>query len=196
WWLIPQHKIDRMYSHDLGTQYRNTFHLRQYYLTEPLSRLIYRESKFSHRSLQFEVSHNLSRRLNIELSYWDRRGGGEYDNSEVTGRQIFTKASYHMDERHYFKLNYVNNKLDAGQPFGYVSGDLRRFSFDRFNATANQSSGNSVSVNNLLSFNFYRRSADTSNAADDFHASLYQRSTKRDLRYRADSTAYSIRSLG
>src|SRR5699024_1911032 len=196
WWLVPQHKIDQMYSHDLGTQYRNTFHLRQYYLNKPLSRLIYRESKFSHRSLQFEVSHNLSRRLNIELSYWDRRAGGEYANSEVTGRQIFTKASYHMDERHYFKLNYVNNKLDAGEPFGYIVDDPRYFSFDRYNATAKRSSGGSITVDNLLSFNFYRRNADTTDATDDFHAGLYQRSVKRELSYQADSTAYHIRTLG
>lgn len=95
WSLIPQHKVATMYGEDLGTHYRSTYYLHQYYLNKPLSRLIYRESKFSNRSLEFEVSHNLSQRMNFELGYWDRRAGGEYSNSEITGRQIYAKASYH-----------------------------------------------------------------------------------------------------
>ena len=196
WSLIPQHKVSKMYGEDLGTQYRSTYYLHQYYLNQPLSRLIYRESKFSNRSLEFEVSHNLSQRMNFELGYWDRRAGGEYSNSEITGRQIYTKASYHLDHRHYLKVNYVNNKLDIGRPFGYIIGDIQDFNFDRFNASANQSNATSTEVNNLLAVNFYRRSADTSQTADNFHASLFQRVSNRALTFTADSTAYNVRSIG
>lgn len=196
WSLIPQHKISKMYGEDLGTQYRSTYYLHQYYLNKPLSRLIYRESKFSSRSLQFEVSHNFSQRTNLELGYWDRRAGGEYTNSEITGRQIYVKASHHLDHRHYLKLNYVNNKMDIGRPFGYVTGDLRGYNFDRFDAVANEPSAASTEINNLLALNFYRRSADTSHTADNFHASLFQRVTNRSISFSTDSTAYNVRSIG
>lgn len=200
WSLIPQHKISKFYGEDLGTHYRSTYYLRQYYLNEPLSRLIYSESKFSSRNLEFEVSHNLSQRTNIELRYWDRREGGEYNNSEVIGRQIFAKASHHLDNRHFLKLNYVNNKMDIGRPFGYFFPDMLTFDFDQYNTQANESSGNSTEINNLLALNFYRRSPDSTRRdeqkPDNLHASLYHRSTQRMVQYSADSTAYNIGSAG
>ncbi|SMO68935.1 Putative porin [Fodinibius sediminis] len=196
WSLIPQHKISTVYGEDLGTHYRTTYYLTQYYLNKPLSRLIYSESKFSSRNLEFEVSHNLSQKTNIELRYWDRREGGEYDNSEVKGRQIFAKASHHLDDRHLLKLNYVNNKLDVGRPFGYITGALRTFNFDRFETVPREGSGNSTEINNLLALNFYRRSADSTLATDNLHGSLYYRSTQRMLQRTADSTSYNISSLG
>lgn len=196
WSLIPQHKIDKVFGQDLGTQYRTTYYLRQYYLNKPLSRLLYSESKFSNRDLEFEVSHNLSKRTNVELSYWDRRSGGEYPNSESIGRQIFAKVSYHLDPKHLLKVNYINNKLDIGRPFGYQMTDLRLFDFDRFEAAPIQSGGRSVEVNNLFAVNLYRRNTDTADERDNFHVGLYQRSTERTMEYSADSTSYSVRSLG
>ncbi|SHF50365.1 Putative porin [Fodinibius roseus] len=200
WSLIPQHKISDFYGEERGTHYRSTYYLRQYYLNEPLSRLIYSESKFSSRNLEFEVSHNLSQKTNIELRYWDRREGGEYNNSEVIGRQIFAKASHHLDNRHYLKLNYVNNKMDIGRPFGYSLSDMLRFNFDRYDTQANESNGNSTEINNLLALNFYRRSPDSTrqrkSESDNLHASLYRRSTQRAVQYSADSTTYNIGSVG
>lgn len=196
WSLIPIHKIDKVYGQDLGTHYRSTYYLRQYYLNEPLSRLIYSESKFSSRNLEFEVSHNLSQKTNIELRYWDRRAGGEYNNSEAIGRQIFAKAGHHLDEWRYLKLNYVNNKMDIGRPFGYFISDMLNFNFDHYSTQANESSGNSTEINNLLTLNFYQRSADTTQTVDNFHASLFRRSTQRSLEYSTDSTSYDISSVG
>lgn len=198
WSLIPMHKISRVYNEDLGTHYRSTYYLRQYYLNEPLSRLIYSESKFSSRNLEFEVSHNLSQKTNIELRYWDRREGGEYNNSEVIGRQIFFKASHHLDDRRYLKLNYVNNKMDIGRPFGYFLSDMQNFGFDHYNTPANETSGNSTEINNLLAVNFYQRDDDTTMEEEpsNLHASLYHRSTQRRARYSADSTSYNIGSVG
>src|SRR5699024_2754310 len=74
--------------------------------------------------------------------------------------------------------------------------DPRYFSFDRYNAAAKRSSAESVTVDNLLSLNFYRRDTDTTGTTDDFHAGLYQRSVRRELSYQADSTAYQIRTIG
>ncbi len=196
WSLIPRHKIAEFYDQDLGTQHRSTYYLHQYYLNKPLSRLIYTESKFSYRDLEFEVSHNLSQRTNIELSYWDQRIGGEYPNSNVNGRQIYVKASHHLDHRRYLKLNFMNNNFDIGQPFGYNIPNLYAYNFDRFNTTANQPSGTSDETTNLLALNFYQRSPDTTNAVDNLHAGIFYRGNERDLAYTADSLGYKLRSLG
>lgn len=196
WSLIPQHKIDAVYTQDLGTEYRSTYYLRQYYLNKPLSRLIYSESQFTHRNLEFEISHNLSRRTNVELSYWDRRTGGEYPNSEITGRQIFGKVSHHLSEQRYLKLNYVNNNYDIGRPFGYNIPDMRFFNFNRFTTSPNQSSGRSQETSSLVTLNFYQRNPDSTTTTDDLHAGIYYRGNERSLTYSADSTRYKTRSLG
>ncbi|HEX6981430.1 MAG TPA: putative porin [Balneolaceae bacterium] len=195
WMLVPQHKISAFYGQDLGTQYRSRFYLRQYYLTKPLSRLIYSESEFDNRDLQFEVSHNLSRRTNIQVSYWDRRAGGEYPNSNVTGRQIFAKVSHHLSNKRYLKLNFINNKATVGRPFGYIMADMTSFGFDRFQTSARQPSAESIEISSLLALNFYQRD-DTLDAVDDLHASVYYRTTNRRMNYAIDTTAYKVKSLG
>jgi len=196
WTLIPQHKIEKVYQQDLGTEYRTTYYLRQYYLNKPLSRLIYSESSYTNRNLEFEVSHNLSRRMNVELSYWDRRTGGEYANSEITGRQIFGKISYHLDEQQYLKLNYVNNNYDIGRSFGYNIPDMRLFNFDKFSAVANQNSARSQETSSLLALNYYQRSADSTVTTDNLHAGIYYRGNERSLTYSADTTSYTVQSVG
>lgn len=196
WAEIPQHKIGYVYNQDLGTDYRTTYYLRQYYLNKPLSRLIYSESKFAHRDLEFEVSHNLSQRTNVELSYWDRRTGGEYQNSKISGRQIYGKLSYQLSHSQYLKLNYINNKYDIGQPFGYAIPDMRTFSFDHYQTTANQSSGQSKNTSNLFALHYYQRKEDSTRAVDNFHAALYYRSLERSLTYRVDSTRYKVKVAG
>jgi hypothetical protein len=196
WALIPQHKISEFYDKDLGTEYRSSYYNRQYYLNEPLSRLLYSESSFSYRDLAFEVSHNLSQRTNVEVSYWDRRAGGEYPNSEITGGQIYGKISHHLDKHQYLKLNYINNSYDIGQPFGYSIQNLATYHFDRFVASPMQSSASSEKTNSLLSLNFYQRSTNTAKAADNFHAGIFYRGNGRSLTYSADSTRYQLRSVG
>lgn len=196
WSLIPQNKVGEFYTRDLGTYYRSTYYHRQYYLTEPLSRLMYKESSFAKRDLEFEVSHNITKRVNIEVSYLNKRAGGEYPNSEVTGNQIFGKVSYHLDPRRYLKLNYLNNSKTVGRPFGYNIADLRIFNFNRYTANANQGSAESQKSSSLLALSLYQRSRSPEQGADDFQSSLYYRGNERSIDFLTDSTGYQTRSLG
>jgi len=196
WSEIPQHKIGYVYNQDLGTEYQTTYYLRQYYLNKPLSRLIYSESNYSHRDLEFEVSHNLSQRTNIELSYWDRRTGGEYANSTISGRQIYGKVSYQLSHHRYLKLNYINNNYSLGQPFGYAIPDLRQFNFDHYSATPNERAAESRKISSLFALHLYQRSGDSTQAVDNFHAGLYYRKLKRSLSYSADTTDYNVQLVG
>lgn len=196
WKLIPQHKVSEFYTKDLGIKHRSSYYHRQYYLNEPLSRLLYSESDFSYRNLEFDVSHNLSQRTNIEVSYWDRKAGGEYPNSEINGRQIYGKVSHHLDKNRYLKLNYVNNNYNIGQPFGYNIQNLANYHFDRFSAVATQLSATSEETKSLLTLNYYQRSADTTKATDNFHAGIFYQGNQRSLTYTADTTRYHLKSVG
>ncbi len=196
WPLIPQQRISNFYEQDVGTGYRSTYFLRQYYLNEPLSRLIYSESEFTTRSLDFEVSHNLSHRTNVELSYWDRRDGGEYSNSEITGRKIFARITHHLDPSRLIKLNYSTDKYNISQPFGYAIPNMQLFNFDRFTTSANMLSAESDNGSNLLALNFYQRRADTTWATDNLHAGLFYKADQRSLTFTADTTRYNIKSVG
>ena len=196
WGLIPENKIADFYTRDLGTVHESRFYHHQFYINKPLSRLIYSESKFNYRNLEFEVSHNLSQRTNVELSYWDRRSGGEYSNSEITGRQIYLKASHHLGQDKYLKLNYITNNYNIGQPFGYNMADMRTFNFDRYAASAVQSSATSEQKNNVLVLNYYQRNSDSTKTKDNFRAGLFHRSDERFLTSPGDSTGYSLTSVG
>ena len=196
WGLIPQSKISAFYERDMGTVHRSRYFNHQYYINKPLSKLSYSESKFNYRNLEFEVSHNLSQRTNIELSYWDRRTGGEYDNSQVTGRQIYAKASHHLGENRYLKLNYVTNSDDISIPFGYNISNHFAYNFDRYTTTPNQPSANSDISTNILALNYYQRKADSTVTKDHFRAGLFRKSNERLLDVTNDTTGYSLSSYG
>ncbi|MGK7371168.1 MAG: hypothetical protein ACNS64_13240, partial [Candidatus Halalkalibacterium sp. M3_1C_030] len=173
WNLIPVHKINSFYSEDNGLFYDSNFYLRQYYLNRPLTKLNYEESKFDYRSLEFLVSQNFSQKTNVELSYWDRRAGGEYSNSNVSGRQIYARIFHQLDHRQSLKLKFLSNKYTAGEPFGYIAPELESFSFDRFVARPNESRAESEIKASTISLSYYRRDRDTLDVADNFHAGLF-----------------------
>lgn len=196
WNLIPIHKINSFYEEDNGLFYDSNFYLRQYYLNRPLTKLNYEESKFDYRSLEFLVSQNFSQRTNVELSYWDRRAGGEYGNSNVAGRQIYARIFHQLDHRQSLKLKFLNNKYTTGEPFGYLVSEPENFPFDRFTASANESRAESVVKASNLSLSYYRRGKDSTIVADNFHAGLFYNIRGRELEYSADSTSYQIQSFG
>ncbi|NGP76103.1 putative porin [Balneolaceae bacterium YR4-1] len=196
WNLIPTHKINSFYSEDNGLFYDTNFYLRQYYLNRPLTKLNYEESKFDYRSLEFLVSQNFSQKTNVELSYWDRRAGGEYGNSNVAGRQIYARVFHQLDHRQSLKLKFLSNKYTAGEPFGYVIPEPENFPFDRFIASANESRAESVVKASNFSMSYYRRGRDTTAVTDNFHTGLFYNNRGRELEYSADSTSYQIQSFG
>ncbi len=196
WNLIPIHKINSFYSEDNGLFYDSNFYLRQYYLNRPLTKLNYEESKFDYRSLEFMASQNFSQKTNVELSYWDRRAGGEYSNSNVSGRQIYARIFHQPDHRQSFKLAFLSNKYTAGEPFGYLIPEPQNFAFDRFRTSAVESRAESVVNASNISLSYYRRGTDTTRVADNFHAGVFYNSRSRELEYSADSTYYKIQSFG
>lgn len=195
WDFIPHHKIDYFYAEEEGLYYDSNYFLRQYYLNKPLSQLNYNESKFNTRSLEFVVSQNFSQKTNAEISYWDRRDGGEYNNSSVSGPQIFARVFHQLDHRQALKLSFLNNNYTIGEPFGYVIPDLNNFAFDRFQTAAEESGAQSKIGATTLSLSYYRRK-DTTRTADNLHAGLFFNSRNRSLSYSADDTYYRVQSAG
>lgn len=196
WNLMPMHKLKKVYEKDTGLYHETSYYLRHYYLNNPLTKLNYDESKFDYRSLEFTVSQNFSQRTNVEISYWDRRGGGEYNNSNVSGRQIFARIFHQLDHKQTLKLAFLNNNYAIGEPFGYAISDLALFPFDRFTASPNSSSAESEVKATTLFLNYYRRGPDTTEVTDNLQAGLYLNNRGRSLDFNADSTFYKVRSYG
>ncbi len=196
WNVIPLHKIRRLYEEDLGLTYRTTFYLKEYHLIEPLTKLTYSESKFEYRNLEFMVSRNFGRKTNAELSYWYRRGGGEYRNSSIQGRQIYGRVTHHLNDRQKLKLNIFNVGYTNRQPFGYVVQNPQAFNFNRFQAVPVEPNGVSERASTIISLDYYRRPADTTRFIDDLHAGIFMKTDKREVSYSADTTFYKTQALG
>jgi len=193
WNYIPHHKVAEYYDRDFGIQHESNFRLRQYYLNKPESQLKYDESSYQYRSLEFMVTENFSRKTNAELSYWDRRDGQEYPNSTLSGRQIFARLFHNLSNETAIKATYLQNAYDLGMPFGYRIGSLLTYNFDRYAATANQSSAQSKVRANVLSLGLYKRKK--GKKYDNFQVGLTYRKNKRTLRYNVDTTAYNVGEL-
>lgn len=196
WNYIPHHKIDALYAENLGVNHRTTFYLKEYHLNEPLTQLNYEESSFDTRQLEFVVSRNFGQKTNAEISYWDRRDGGEYNNSGVVGRQIYARVSHQLDQQQEVKLNFLNNNYDNQLPFGYRIANLGTFNFDRFNTSAVESNANGVRGSTVIGLNYYRRPADSSRTTSNLHIGVFSNSIKRDVDYSVDNTSYLVQELG
>lgn len=196
WYLLPHNKLLSAWGEDPGGVRRTRYFLKPWYLVEPLSRISYQESSYDTRSLEFMVSHNLSRRTNAEISYWDRRDGGGYNNSGVQGRQIFARIFHQLSRREALKLQFSNDVYRAGQPFGYLVGNPLGFAFDRFTAVAREPGAESEIGSTVLGLQYYRRPADSARTQNNLQAGLWYRGSSRDLSWSADTLSYSTPSLG
>lgn len=196
WNYIPHHKIGTLYENNLGTVHRTTFYLKEYYLNKALTQLNYTESSFNTRSLEFMASNNFSQRTNAEISYWDRRDGGEYNNSEITGRQIYARVTHQLDDRQALKFKFLNNNYNNELPFGYIIPNPGSFAFNPSETSAVESSGQGNRSSSIIGLNYYRRPADTTNTTSNMHAGIYMNNSKREVKFSADTTAYNVRALG
>ena len=93
--------------------------VRDYYLVKPISTLNYDESSYTFRNLEFGVGHNFSERSHLELSFWDRRAGGNYPANELKGSQMFAKGYYHLSKTLRLDVWAANNSFEADESFGY-----------------------------------------------------------------------------
>lgn len=197
WNYIPHHRIKALYEEQLGIDHLTRFYLKEYYLNKPLTQLNYDESSFEMRSLEFVLSRNFGQKTNAEISYWDRRDGGEYDNSSVVGRQIYARISHQIDYKQELRLHFLNNNFDNALPFGYmIPADPSQFAFDRFEAIPNESSASADRNGTVIGLNYYRRPADSTKTTSNFHAGIYSNGVKRSVDYSADQTSYNVQELG
>lgn len=196
WNVIPHHKIGLLFEDNSGIRHESRFHLKQYYVIKPHSKLIFDESKFDKRALEFLITQNFSRKTNAEVSYWDRRDGGGYPNSQFRGRQIFGRVFHQLDNRQLLKLRFLNGKRTLGESFGYVIPDPGGFAFNRFSTVPVESGAESETGFTTLALSYHRRKEDTTAVPENLRAGLFFNNHTRELSYSADTTYYKVRSAG
>lgn len=190
--LVPYRKIGRV-TETHGAGYHSQIQLRDYYITKPVSFLNYDEAEGHYRNLEFLVSRNFTERTNLELSYWDRRAGGYYPNSEMEGSQIVARVYHHLSDQFLIRAFYLRNQIRKEEPFGYNVVDPVTFSFDEFTSVPISSNGNSDFTRWDLVTGIYHR-ADTSATEDaGFEASISK--NKKNLYSVGDTLLWDISSL-
>jgi hypothetical protein len=190
--FVPHHKLEAVTEHYLGTL-NSEIKLRDYYLTKPISYLIYDEAQGDYRNLEFLVSQNFSESTNAEISFWDRRGGGYYPNNSVTGSQAFAKVYHHLNERLLIRAIYLRNQMERDEPFGYVVNDPLAFTFDEFGSVPVNSSANSEVVRTDFIAGIYQRKDSSESEEAGFELSLTNLSNK--LIFSSDTLDQQVRTL-
>ena len=188
---VPVHKvssIQELSSHRLRSDWR----LRDYYLIKPISTLNYDESSYTYRNLEFGVGHNFSERSHLELSFWDRRAGGNYPANELKGSQMFAKGYYHLSKTLRLDAWAANNSFEADESFGYSNSSVA-FPFSEYGPIPRR---NSVSSSSSRSDWFVRlgHRPDSSSLSSSY-LQVGRTNHEFNLPFSTDTTAWNIRSL-
>lgn len=195
WNRLPIHKIDDFREAGYGATYRSQTRLKDHYLTKPRTYLNFDESKYNFRSLEFAFIQNVTQTTNVELSFWDRRDGGGYPRSGIEGRQIMARIYHQLNERWLLKAAYLNNGLDREESFGYLTEgeDPRLYHFNRFMASANQSSAVSNKTSNDLYIQAHHRKDKNSRVSTEL--GLHYQGDQLSLRHSADTLGVGFRKM-
>ncbi|MBD3615469.1 MAG: hypothetical protein HUJ22_02775 [Gracilimonas sp.] len=190
--LVPHRKIDEVTESFEGT-YHSDIRIRDYYIVKPRSYLNYDEAGGGFRNLEFLVSQNFTEFTNLEVSYWDRRGGGYYPSSEVKGNQILGRIYHHLNERFLLRGFYLRNQLNKDESFGYNIGNPAAFPFDEFTTIPMRSNANSEFNRWDFIAGIYHRNDSSSmeNAGLEFSITK----NKHDLFSSTDTLSQDIRTL-
>ncbi|MCH2450869.1 MAG: hypothetical protein MK198_12095 [Gracilimonas sp.] len=191
--LVPHRKIGQAME-SYGGNYYSNIRIRDFYVVKPISYLNYDEDGEAFRNLEFLVAQNFTEQTNLEISYWDRRGGGYYPNSEVTGNQITARAYHHLNERYLVRALYLRNQLNRGEPFGYSVGDPALFPFDEFASAPLAASASSEFSRWDLITGIYQRKDTASAESGGLEFSITR--NRNDLYFSADTLSRDIRTLG
>lgn len=190
--LVPHRKIGRVTEFFAGN-YQSEIQLRDYYLTKPISYLNYDEAGGSYRNLEFLVSRNFTERTNVEISYWDRRDGNYYPNSQVRGSQIVGRVYHHLNDRWLIRGMYMRNQVTRDEPFGYNVGNPAAFPFDEFTSQPLSSSANTEFNRWDLVGGIYHRKDTTSVENAGFETSITK--NMRDIEFTGDTLISDIRTI-
>ncbi|MFP8488604.1 putative porin [Gracilimonas sp. Q87] len=190
--LIPHRKIDKAVEY-YGGSYRSEIRIRDFYLLKPRSYLIYDEAGGAYRNLEFLVSRNFTQSTNLELSYWDRRGGDYYPNSNVQGNQITGRLYHHLNSKFLLRALYLRNQYNKDEPFGYIIGNPSEFPFDEFRSQPRNSSAKSeINRWDLITGIYHRK--DTSSTENAGLEISYSKNNK-ELFFVIDTLSQNIRSF-
>ncbi|MFD2532513.1 putative porin [Gracilimonas halophila] len=191
--LVPHRKIGEAVE-SYGGNYYSNIRIRDFYVVKPISYLNYDEDGEAFRNLEFLVAQNFTEKTNVEVSYWDRRGGGYYPNSEVTGNQITARAYHHLNENYLVRALYLRNQLNKGEPFGYSVGDPSSFPFNEFTSAPVSGRASSEYSRWDLITGIYQRKDTASAESGGLEFSVTK--NKHDLYFSADTLSRDIRTLG
>ncbi len=153
---VPHHKIGTVYE-TYTSELNSQVNIRDYYINEPVSYLNFDEASHDYRNLEFFVAQNTAPGTNIEVSYWDRRGGGFYPNNSVEGSQVMGRIYHHLGEKYQIQGLILRNDFNNDESGGYVVNDPTTFGFGEFTSAPVSSSGNSEILRNDIKLGLYQR---------------------------------------
>lgn len=154
---IPANRVGFM-TENKSSLYNSKLRLRDYYLIEPLSYLNFDESALDYRNLEFMVAQNFNERSNAEISFWDRRDGGNYPDNDVQGSQILMKGYHYLNQNLQIRATILRNEFKRGESFGYVVSDPQTFAFSQFSTQSKQVNRSSENLRRDMVVGLYSRS--------------------------------------
>lgn len=187
WNRMPFQKIYEFREADFGATYRSQTRLRDHYLTQPRTYLNFDESHHDYRNLDFIFTQNFRETTNVELSFWDRRDGGGYNRSGITGRQAAALVYHQVNDRWMLKGGYINNAIDRDESFGYLTPNPQLFSFNRFIEIPNRPNAFSNQTSSDAYIQAHHRPDKFSNVSTEL--GLHYQTDKWSLTYPADTLA-------
>ena len=103
------------------------------------------------------ITQNFSERTNAEISFWDRRDGGNYLDNDIQGSQTILKGYHYLKQNLQLRALVLRNQFDRGEPFGYNYDNQQAFTFSKYTTTPNSENKTSDNLRRDISIGLYSR---------------------------------------
>lgn len=190
WNQVPHHKIKSIEQRVEGIEYQADFSLKKHHVLKPKSRIHYDEGKHNYRSMEFLITQNVTKKTNVEISYWDRRDGESYERDQYQGRQIYSRVTHELDSSRQLNLAFLHNGADLEQSYGYRLTQI----FNRFSASPFEGNANSEDRQSILRLDYKKRQKQSGHYT--LRSSLYYTFNRQLTSYSLDTTESRARSVG
>lgn len=155
--FLPLERFTYYAERSEGIRYEGDAEMVRFHVNKPLTWINFEETADNERRTEALLTHNISQRGNLELSFRGNNHDGTYRRSQLSGRQASARYSHYLSESWLGQAYLLYNSQQIQQPGGYEIGNPLLFAFVPLQTPVSVTDGRSSVRSTHLGLSLYHR---------------------------------------